>query len=234
LTPPAIELIDVDHRYDKQSSDNGSLFVPHWRIEQGQQVFLYGDSGSGKSTLLNLISGVLQPISGQIQVLQQDICSLSNRQRDVYRAQNIGVVFQSFNLIPYLSVWKNIELAVHLANARRSKIDAGSTFEFTKYLLAALNLEASILDTPVKHLSVGQQQRVAIARALVNKPQLLLVDEPTSALDVSAKDAFMELLTNISKEMQTAMVFVSHDKSLMPFFGTSTELSALLGARSFA
>ncbi|MFB1034571.1 MAG: ATP-binding cassette domain-containing protein, partial [Sinobacterium sp.] len=167
---------------------------------------LYGDSGSGKSTLLNLLSGILAPQQGSIKLFGTDISQLSNSARDRFRAENIGVVFQQFNLVPYLTVAKNIELAVYLAKSSKQKL-TGSIEELT----SALKLPDSVLNTPVANLSVGQQQRVAIMRAFINSPQLLLIDEPTSALDNSAKDAFMTLLLDMCRAHNTTMIFVSHD-----------------------
>jgi len=229
LSVPAVEVIDLHHKYDSSKRSAGAIAVPHWQVTKGEHVFLHGESGSGKSTLLNLLSGVLSPKSGQVRILNQDLTTLSNRQRDAFRAQHIGVVFQSFNLIPYLSVWKNIQLATHLAKKYTT-----STKEKAKQLLLSLKLDTQLLDKPVNQLSIGQQQRVAIVRALINEPELLLVDEPTSALDASAKDAFMKVLLDLSKRRNITMVFVSHDKSLMHYFDTATEVSSLIKSREAA
>ena len=221
MSSPVIQLDNLCHQYKQQKVP--SLVIPHWQVEQNQQVFLHGDSGSGKSTLLNLLSGVLTPTSGSIQILAQHLETMSNSQRDRFRAQNIGVVFQTFNLVPYLSVLKNIELAVYFAKSDKQHLTAR-----IEQLLNKLNLSLDLLHKPVNQLSIGQQQRVAIVRALINEPQLLLVDEPTSALDASARDAFLSVLVEMSKEHNTSMVFVSHDKSIEKYFSSSVEIESLI------
>jgi len=220
-TQHAIVLHDVVHQYDGNRSNQAGLHFKNWSVESGQQIFLHGDSGSGKSTLLNLLSGILTPQQGNISLFGTDIGTLSNSQRDRFRAKNIGVVFQQFNLIPYLTVVKNIELAVYLAKATNRNLR-----EDLKQLASSLNLPESILDSPVANLSVGQQQRIAIMRAFINSPKLLLIDEPTSALDASAKNAFMTQLTALCQQHQTTMIFVSHDDSLKEFFSVCTPISS--------
>ena len=118
----AIELCDVVHTYPNNTNNLASLHFDKWSVDVGQQVFLYGDSGSGKSTLLNLLSGILAPQQGSIKLFGTDISQLSNSARDRFRAENIGVVFQQFNLVPYLTVAKNIELAVYLAKSSKQKL----------------------------------------------------------------------------------------------------------------
>lgn len=193
-----------------------------WQLAKSEQVFLYGPSGCGKSTLLNLISGILSPQEGKVSVLGTDIASLKTSKRDRFRAQHIGVVFQQFNLVPYLSVLDNIQLAMHFANDESAKTDAVKK-ESTKQqrivaMLRALQLPSDCILQKASELSVGQQQRVAIARALINKPDVLIVDEPTSALDAEAKDAFMQVLTDTAISSNAALIFVSHDHSLAKHF----------------
>jgi putative ABC transport system ATP-binding protein len=187
------------------------LDIPAWSLEPGEQVFLYGPSGTGKSTFLNLLAGILLPNTGEICVLGKRLNTLSGRQRDKWRAQHIGVVFQQFNLIPYLDAVSNIELAAHFAGTKKTKHRALE-------LLNALGIDQHLHNQAAGLLSIGQQQRVAIARALVNSPELLIVDEPTSALDQQNRDAFMSLLFDQAKLHQTALVFVSHDLALADAF----------------
>lgn len=216
----AIALNDVKYHY--ADSNSSGLHISTWKVNYGDRVFLHGHSGSGKTTLLNLLAGVLTPQSGELSLLGKPFSALPARQRDKFRAQHIGVVFQQFNLIPYLSVLKNIELATYFAKAGKTNVaDAAEA------LLKGLNLPATILHQPANSLSVGQQQRVAIARALINKPEILLVDEPTSALDAAARDAFMTILIDMCKQQNTALIFVSHDMYLKKFFETSVEMSSL-------
>ena len=220
LSNLAIQVDNLCHQYKQQNTP--SIFIPTWQVNEGQQIFLHGDSGSGKSTLLNLLSGVLPATSGSIQILGQELTSMSNAQRDAFRAQNIGVVFQTFNLIPYLSVLDNIKLAVYLAKGKQSNL-----VPRVKQLINDLHLDKEIIHHSVNQLSIGQQQRVAIVRALINRPKLLLVDEPTSSLDSSARDAFLNILVKTSQQMETSMVFVSHDKSIEGYFTDSVEIASL-------
>ncbi|MGB1298298.1 MAG: ABC transporter ATP-binding protein [Psychrobium sp.] len=203
MSTPVIEFDNITYSYPQS---NRILNINHWQVHEGKKLFIAGDSGCGKSTLLNVISGILVPTSGCVSVLGQQLNQLSSARRDVFRAQNVGVVSQSFNLIPYLSVLKNIELACYFAGSKTPDLSTR-----VQAMLSRLHLSADVLHQPVTQLSVGQQQRVAIARALINKPRLLLVDEPTSALDKSAAQAFIELLLEIAAEEGTTMLFVSHD-----------------------
>jgi putative ABC transport system ATP-binding protein len=205
-------LVSVENLKFRYSTDNSSMLdIPAWSLEPGEQVFLYGPSGTGKSTFLNLLAGILLPNTGEICVLGKRLNTLSGRQRDKWRAQHIGVVFQQFNLIPYLDAVSNIELAAHFAGTKKTKHRALE-------LLNALGIDQHLHNQAAGLLSIGQQQRVAIARALVNSPELLIVDEPTSALDQQNRDAFMSLLFDQAKLHQTALVFVSHDLALADAF----------------
>ena len=189
--------------------------IDSWQLDKSERVFLHGPSGCGKSTFLSLLCGVLLPELGTIHLLNTDITKLKASKRDQFRAKNIGVVFQQFNLVPYLTVFDNIQLAMHFAN---HNVDKQKSLERITELLRALQLPSETLQRKASELSVGQQQRVAIARALVNQPKLLIVDEPTSALDASAKDAFMEVLIQTVNQVNAALIFVSHDQSLSSHF----------------
>lgn len=225
MSSSAINIENVCYAYPK--SNDTVLSIPKWRLEPGERVLLYGDSGSGKSTFLNLLCGILLPNSGCITLFDQEISNIPSRKRDAFRAKNIGVVFQKFNLIPYLTVAKNIQLAAFFAKNASDKNGSSSLMTRAQTLIENLQLPADILNKPVKNLSTGQQQRVAIARALINQPKLLLVDEPTSALDASAKDAFMQLLMQICDVANTTLIFVSHDIALGQYFERQVDLSTL-------
>lgn len=194
-----------------QASTTPLLDIPAWAVGPGEQVFLHGPSGSGKSTLLNLLAGTLLPDAGLIEIMGRPITTLGASQRDRWRARHVGVVFQQFNLIPYLDAVDNIRLAAHFGTT------ADGT-ERARGLLDALGIAPDLYARPAATLSIGQQQRVAIARALVNAPELLIVDEPTSALDRDNRDAFMSLLLEQARRHNTALVFVSHDMALAPAF----------------
>jgi len=216
----AISLENVRYRYPKTQSD--VIRIKQWQVEKGDHVFIHGRSGSGKTTLLNVLTGILSSQSKGVSIFGQNIADLSQRQRDRFRAKNIGVVFQQFNLVPYLSVLENIELAAYFAKTPQDTINK-------RYpeLFAGLQLPLKLADQRADQLSVGQQQRVAIARALINQPQLLIVDEPTSALDNEAKHSFMTMLMNSVKNNNTTLIFVSHDKGLKSFFTSHISMEEL-------
>ena len=219
-TTPAVHLSDVGFAFEQ--GEERVLDIPSWEIARSERVFLQGESGSGKSTLLSLLSGMFVPSSGQVSVLGTAVSSLSTRERDRFRAGNIGFVFQQFNLIPYLSVLDNILLA-----ARFAETTGVSARARAEELLIKVNLGVELHDRPAGQLSIGQQQRVAIVRALINSPELLLVDEPTSALDHRNRDSFLELLTEILSESGCAMVFVSHDPEIGKYFDSKLTIHDL-------
>ena len=208
---PAVYLSEVGFVFDQ--GEERVLEIPSWEVARSERVFLQGESGSGKSTLLSILSGMFVPSSGQVSVLGTELSALSTRERDRFRAGNIGFVFQQFNLIPYLSVLDNILLA-----AQFGEIADVSSRARAEELLIKVNLEVELHGRPAGQLSIGQQQRVAIVRALINSPELLLVDEPTSALDHRNRDSFLNLLTEILDESGCAMVFVSHDPEIGNYF----------------
>ncbi|MEM8497158.1 MAG: ABC transporter ATP-binding protein [Pseudomonadota bacterium] len=212
----AITLNAVKFAHD-QVPESPVLDIAHWSVDQGQQVFVHGPSGSGKSTLLNVISGLAPCTGGQVSVLEERLDLMSGRQRDRFRANHIGYVFQRFNLIPYLSAVDNIELATHFSNTNHS--------ESNQSLLDSLGVDSSEWHRPTSQLSMGQQQRVAIARALVNRPEILIADEPTSSLDQTNRDRFLGILLGMAKEHNITLLFVSHDMSLTQHFDNVQALS---------
>jgi putative ABC transport system ATP-binding protein len=220
----AITLTQLRFSYGKKVAP--VLDIPHWQLPRGAQVFLKGASGSGKSSLLNLLAGILHAAPGAIQLLGQDPARMSSRQRDRFRARHVGLVFQQFNLIPYLSVLDNIRLAHHFAHAGKAGVQ-----ERTQQLFDALKLDNRLLQQRADRISVGQQQRVAIARALINGPEILLADEPTSALDSELRDRFIELLLQLCRQQGSTLVFVSHDSQLSHHFPQVVALDSLNQAR---
>lgn len=192
--------------------------LPSFEVREGETVFLKGASGSGKSTLLGLIAGVLRPKSGSVKVMNHQFSELSGTQRDRVRANHIGVIFQQFNLMPYLGVIDNVVLPCKFSNLRRNRLERDPHGE-ARRLLGRLGVDESLYTrTRILDLSVGQQQRVAVARALIGNPNLVIADEPTSALDADARDMFIELLLEEVKKSSAALMFVSHDASLARFF----------------
>ncbi|WP_414829448.1 ABC transporter ATP-binding protein [Alteromonas sp. H39] len=222
---PAVVLDKVTFRYGRDSAP--VIDIPNWKVNAKEHVFVSGASGSGKSTLLNLITGTLVPQQGTVTLCGKPFSAVSARKRDKLRATHIGVVFQQFNLISYLTVSQNIAAAAYFADNHTGELHLR-----IQRLLAALQLPDTILHAKASALSVGQQQRVAIARALINKPELLVVDEPTSALDASARDTFMSLLRENARD--SALVFVSHDAGLAAHFDKHTDLSSINRTRASA
>ena len=220
---PIADAISLSHLgYSYPGDQYPVLNIPAWRVERNEHVFLQGESGSGKSTLLSLLAGLSIPTQGSLQILGDDIAKQSTRQRDRFRAAHLGVVFQQFNLIPYLSALDNILLAARFGSATT----AGAR-QRAMTLLERMNLQSTLHHRPASQMSIGQQQRVAIVRALINNPSLLLVDEPTSALDHANRDAFLALLFDVLSDQECAMVFVSHDPTLGASFDTQVKISEL-------
>lgn len=214
---PLIRLRNLTFRW--KASAPLLLDIPQLDIMRGEKVFLFGPSGSGKSTLLNVLAGIAKPTSGQVHLLGNDFLKLSQRQRDVFRARHIGIIFQQFNLIPYLSVLDNITLGAHFAGQHGQRVQ-----DRARELCERLRLPDNLLAQPARHTSVGQQQRIAVARALLMKPEILIADEPTSALDSDSRDAFMAVLLETAQQAGSSLLFVSHDKNLHPFFNRHLDM----------
>ncbi|MFN7054861.1 ATP-binding cassette domain-containing protein [Hyphomonas sp.] len=203
------------------------LGIEQFTLGAGERVFLRGPSGSGKSTLLGLIAGVLAPQAGRINVLGEDMTRLPAARRDRLRADRMGVIFQMFNLVPYLSVTGNVLLPLRFSAARRKAAGSDPQAE-ARRLLARLGLDdEALLTRRVSDLSVGQQQRVAAARALIGAPSLVIADEPTSALDADARDRFISLLSEEAERSGASLLFVSHDASLAHLFSRAVDLAAI-------
>lgn len=216
---PAIALRELSFAWPGQAP---ILKIPELTLAPGERLFLYGPSGSGKTSLLNLLAGVNLPTEGELAVLGQSLSALSARQRDKFRARHLGIVFQQFNLIPYLSLYDNIRLAAHFAGLPKALLE-----ERLGSLLSALNLPAELGSRPASQLSMGQQQRVAVARAMIAHPEILLADEPSSALDTEHRDAFMQLLLEQVAAEHCTLVLVSHDASLARHFDRRIDMREL-------
>lgn len=219
IDQPAIQVKNL--RFAWQNKRQDVLYVPKLEIAAGQHFFVRGASGSGKSTLLSLLAGVNLPTDGEINILGQRIDQLSGARRDRFRADHIGIIFQLFNLIPYLSVLENVTLPCHFSSQRKHKATSSgrSLDEEAIRLLRHLDItDKALFHQPVTELSVGQQQRVAAARALIGSPEIIIADEPTSALDSDTRQAFIRLLFNECQQTGTTLVFVSHDQQLQPLF----------------
>lgn len=220
-------------RFAWRPEDGHLLDISQLAIRRAQRVFIAGPSGSGKSTLLGLLAGVSVPQSGQIRVLGQHLERMTGPQRDRFRADHLGVIFQMFNLIPYLSVVENVTLPCHFSRRRyeRANTNGGLTVEAVR-LLSRLGISDPLLNRPVTELSVGQQQRVAAARALIGAPELIIADEPTSSLDAGHRRSFIRLLFEACEKATSTLIFVSHDTGLAPLFDHTVRLAEINRAGS--
>jgi putative ABC transport system ATP-binding protein len=210
-----------------------TLAVPSLALAAGDRLFLHGPSGTGKSTLLNLVAGTLAPQAGRIAVAGEDMGGKGGAARDRLRADHLGIVFQQFNLLPFLGLVDNVTLPCRFSSRRRERAlqRFGSLEAAARHYLAALGLDLAALGRRrVLELSVGQQQRVAAARALVGGPSLVLCDEPTSALDARNRDQFVDLLFAECAAEGAALLFVSHDLGLAGRFPRQQSLGELVDA----
>jgi len=198
-----------------------TLDIRKFTVQQGEKLFLEGPSGCGKSTFLGLLAGVNKASSGTVSILGKQLENMSGPERDSFRADHIGVIFQMFNLLSYLSVIENVTLPCMFSEHRRQKALEMSQDVKKEAIRTLTRLELgdpSILKRPVTELSVGQQQRVAAARALMGQPELIICDEPTSSLDPVNRESFIKLLFEECEKSGSSLVFASHDVSLAPRF----------------
>jgi putative ABC transport system ATP-binding protein len=221
---PRPEPADVIHmsgvRFAWPGRNAFALTIEDFALPARQRILLIGPSGSGKSTFLSLLCGILEPQSGRIDVLDTDITRLSTSERDGFRAEHCGIIFQMFNLLPYGTVMDNVLLPLSFAPRRRARAAAnGGAEQEAGRMLSRLGLEPHLVrGRSAANLSVGQQQRVAVARALIGAPELIVADEPTSALDRNRQAAFLDLLFTQVAEAGAALIMVSHDESLAARF----------------
>ncbi|MDO6590002.1 ABC transporter ATP-binding protein [Loktanella sp. D2R18] len=205
---------DVCYRWPGRASF--ALKIPEFRLAPAETVLLLGESGSGKSTLLSLICGTILAQSGTVCVADTDIALLSAGKRDRFRAEQVGLIFQQFNLLPFASVRDNILLPLRFASGRAERVPMPKA-EASR-LCRDLGLPDDIMHTKAGALSVGQQQRIAAARALIGTPPLIVADEPTSSLDAATQATFLDLLFAQSEAHGTTVLMVSHDARLADHF----------------
>lgn len=219
-------LSQIEFRFPK-AKDSFNLSIPSLDIAVGEKVALVGPSGSGKSTLLGLICGVLLPQSGTVEVFGNRLNNFSGAQRDSFRADNLGIIFQQFNLLPYLSVLDNVVLGLSFSRFRG--LDAPEQRARAERLLTSLDIDiARMGKQKAASLSVGQQQRVAAARAFVTEPRLIVADEPTSALDEGRQYEFLDLLFAQQERTGSTLLLVTHDLRLASCFDRVIDLEATL------
>lgn len=228
-----VQVSDVEFTWEGTSEP--VIKIDRFDVQRGERVFLQGPSGSGKTTLLSLIAAVLTPQKGSIHIDGTPLRSLKRGHKDQFRVDRIGLVFQQFNLLPFLSVRENVQLSCRFSATRRKRVSqSGQSLDNeTDRLLAAMNLEpATVMHRATAQLSVGQQQRVAVARALIGSPPLIIADEPTSSLDSDARQAFLQLLFSEVQSAGSSLLFVSHDASLAKSFDRHIDLRDINQAAS--
>ncbi len=213
-----VRLRNICRSYTEGGQKHAVLDNISTEFMQGDSIAIRGRSGSGKSTLLNLISGIDAPDSGLVEVAGQDITSMSERERTLFRREHIGFIYQAFNLLPTLTVADNIRLVLELNRVPRA--EAGRRIE---ELLDAVELADRAGSYP-DVLSGGEQQRVAIARALCCRPGLLLADEPTGNLDDKTAEAVLRLLDKLVRQTGGTIIFASHSVSVASFCDRVIEL----------
>ncbi len=200
-----VEIRDVSKNFQRDAERVEVFSGLTMDIEQGTFTALMGPSGSGKSTLLNLVAGLDRPTSGRVRVRDAEVSGMSAAQLATWRAANIGFVFQSFNLLPVLTAYQNVELPLLLTNLSKTERDAR-----VRIALGVVGLEDRMQHYP-RQLSGGQEQRVAIARAIVADPTLVLLDEPTGQLDARSSHEVLDLLSRLNTEFGKTIVMVTHD-----------------------
>jgi ABC-type lipoprotein export system ATPase subunit len=203
-----LEIQDLKKHYPMGGSLVRALDGVTLTVNEGEFIALVGTSGSGKSTLLNLIGGLDRPTGGTLKIFGQDLAGMSSAELSLHRSRNVGMIFQSFNLISTMTAADNVTLSMMFAGVARAERDQRAA-----HLLESVGLGGRQQHRP-KELSGGEQQRVAIARALANTPHLLLADEPTGNLDSKTSREIMALLTDLSEKQGKTIIMVTHDPGL--------------------
>ena len=222
----------VRFAYDERGvGERFELAIDDLELHRGEAVACIGPSGSGKTTLVHLCAGILTPTSGEVWLAGERIDRLSDRERRGRRAEEVGLVFQEFELLDYLSAQDNIVLPYRLVGARRPHLNAGR--ERAGELAARLGI-AGLLSRGPRRLSQGERQRVAIARALVTEPALVLCDEPTGNLDPASATTVLDILIGEAKTRNAALLMVTHDHTLLDRFDRVIDVRELHGAGSHA
>jgi ABC-type lipoprotein export system ATPase subunit len=206
------------HDLSKAYGPHRVVEVPAFSLAAGAQVALRGESGSGKTTFLHLIAGILAPDRGRIELAGREVAALGEAARDRLRAEHIGYIFQTFNLLQGHTVLENVELGMAFGRGvDRAQAEA---------LLRRVGLGDKLGHFP-RQLSTGQQQRVAVARALANRPQLVLADEPTGNLDARNSREALALIREVCRENGAALLLVSHDEGVLSQFENVQDFAKL-------
>jgi putative ABC transport system ATP-binding protein len=211
-THPAVQLVHISRHYQMGETSVRAVDDVSLSVASGEYLALLGSSGSGKSTLLNLMAGLDRPTSGSILANGENLAALSPLNLARYRRNIIGMIFQSFNLLPRMTLEENVELPLRLAEVARSERPGR-----VREALERVRLTHRFGHRPME-LSGGEQQRVAIARALVNRPKILLADEPTGNLDSATGEAILSLLRDLRTQLGMTIVMVTHERPLAERF----------------
>ena len=203
--PPLISIEGVSKVYRRDAIEIPVLKDINLSLPKGEFISLMGPSGSGKTTLLNLIAGLDQPTRGRIKIGGEDISSMNEGALATWRSENIGLIFQLYNLIPVLTAFENVELPLLL-----TKLSKRERREHVETALTLVGLADRVKHYP-RQLSGGQEQRVAIARAVVGDPTVLVADEPTGDLDKRSEEEVLVLLKRLNREFKKAIIMVTHD-----------------------
>lgn len=195
------------------------LDIPEFSVQAGEQVVIVGESGCGKTTLLHVIAGISRPDEGQVRIDGWDITLLSEAESDRFRAENIGYVFQTFNLLPAFTALENVLLGMTFG---RGKPDVGRA----RQLLERVGLGHRMHHRP-RQMSVGEQQRVSVARALANRPKLILADEPTANIDTGNQQVILDLLREGCLEENVALIVVTHSPEVAAQFPRLVHLAEI-------
>ena len=220
-------IIKIDSlRFHWSKKSSFKIYISGFTVKRGEKILLLGESGSGKTTLLSLIAGFLDPLSGEININGKSINSLTSSKKDKFRADNFGIIFQQFNLLPYANIIDNIILPLYFSKRRSTHIKNRRDVAMT--LCRRLKLPDDIAETKASSLSVGQQQRVAVARALIGNPPIIIADEPTSSLDTETQEKFLDLMFEQIDQNKSTLLMVSHDKSLSRRFDRIINIKDIL------
>lgn len=204
-----IEIKNLEKIYNSTSVPVHAVNGINLEFQEGEFAAIVGPSGSGKTTLLNILGGLDDPTHGTVIINNEDLSTLSSSERINFRLKNIGFVFQSYNLIPVMTAFENVEFIMQLQKWPKPK-----RHERTKQLLKAVGLEARMHNRPNK-LSGGQQQRVAVARALASKPRFILADEPTANLDSKSTETLLDIMEKLNRDENITFIFSTHDQRVV-------------------
>lgn len=211
LRPRAVRCRDVHKHFGEGDARALVLRGVQFEAQAGKLTFLVGPSGCGKTTLISVIAGLLDPSSGSVELFGDNLLALKPRAQVLYRRQNLGFVFQQYNLLPALTAAENAAVPLLAAGVRHAE-----AIDRSKSLLVRLGME-NRMDAMPNKLSGGQQQRVALARALIHGPRLIVCDEPTAALDHATGESVMELLAASAVHPERAVIVVTHDNRVFHF-----------------